>query len=106
MSQRLPGQREDEDEETYMARVMKRVEERLAQESKAVPERFSEIGEATTLKREHPVYRTTNNDYGKMAMTQYERPTEYHTVSRHFTEKEHLGQNFEGANFNICKNPS
>ncbi|OHT04937.1 hypothetical protein TRFO_27437 [Tritrichomonas foetus] len=100
-NRRLPGQRDDEDEETYMARVMKRVEERLAQESKQVPERFSEITRAPTLTIEHPVFRTTNHDYGMMDVTQYERPTEYHTVSRRFTEKEHLGANFEGANFNI-----
>ena len=98
---RLPGQRDDEDEETYLARVMKRVDERLSQESKQVPERFSTMSRAPTLTYEHPGFRTTNHDYGLIEVTQYERPTEYHTVSSHFTEKEHLGQNFEGANFNM-----
>ena len=96
----LPGQKPDETEEEYLARIERRVEERLRAEGE-VPERFSEMGVAPTLTREHPVFRTTNHDYGSMPVTEYERPTAYRTVPRTFTEKQHLGQNFEGAGFNL-----
>lgn len=96
----LPGQKEDETEEEYIARIEKRVEERLKAEGE-VPQRFSEMGTAPTFKDEHPVFRTTNHDYGSVPVTEYERPATYRTVSRQFTEKQHLGFNFEHGGFNL-----
>ena len=99
--QRLPGQRPDEDRETYLARIEARVQKELESEHEKVPERFQEMSRAPTLVDEHPVYRTTNHDYGSMPVSQYERPVEYHTCSRAFTEKQHLGLNFEHGGFNL-----
>lgn len=102
MSQHLlPGQKPGEDRETYLARIEARVQERLAKEMGDVPERFSEVTSTGTMKDEHPVYRTTNHDYGSMDMSEYERPAVYKTVSRQFTEKQHLGINFEHGGMNL-----
>jgi hypothetical protein len=96
----LPGQRPDETEEEYTERLAEEVERRVADDG-AVPGRFTQRSRSTTLRREHPVFRTTNHDYGSLQMTEYERPPCYRVVSRHFTEKEHLGVNYEGGGFNI-----
>lgn len=101
MTNRLPGQRPDEDEATYLARIEKRVQEKLEKEYSSVPQRFCEIKSSSLSRSEHPIFRTTQNDYGKMDMTDYERPNVYKTVSRRFTEKEHLGQNYEHCGLNI-----
>ena len=101
MSRLLPGQKPDEDRETYLARIEARVQERLSKETGTVPERFSEVTIKNTFRDEHPVYRTTNHDYGSMDMSEYERPAVYKTVSRQFTEKQHLGLNFEHGGMNL-----
>lgn len=101
MTRRLPGQKEDEDEETYLARIEQRVQERLKKEFEGIPERFSELSGRSTRTIEHPIYRTTANDFGSMDMSEYERPTCYRTVPRQFTEKQHLGLNFEGSGMNL-----
>jgi hypothetical protein len=96
----LPGQRPDETEAEYIARIEARVEERLRHEGQ-VPERFSRMSRSPTLTVEHPIFRTTNHDYGSMPVTEYERPMTYRTVSRQFTEKQHLGLNYEHGGFNL-----
>jgi hypothetical protein len=96
----LPGQLPGETEEEYNERILAKVDSKLADDGQ-VPERFSRTTRSATLRREHPVFRTTNHDYGSMPMTEYERPVTYRVVSRHFTEKEHLGANYEGGGFNI-----
>jgi hypothetical protein len=96
----LPGQRADETEEEYIARVEARIEARIRSEG-VVPARFSRLNVAPTLTTEHPIFRTTNHDYGSMAVTEYERPTTYRTVTRQFTERQHLGLNFEHGGFNL-----
>jgi hypothetical protein len=96
----LPGQRADETEEEYIARVEARVEARIRAEG-AVPERFSRLNVAPTLTSQHPIFRTTNHDYGSMAVTEYERPTRYRVVTHEFTERQHLGLNFEHGGFNL-----
>lgn len=100
-SRLLPGQKPTETQEEYWARIEARVQERLNAEKDQIPDRFSEITVAPTLTSEHPIFRTTNHDYGSMSVTQYERPTTYRTVSRQFTEKQHLGFNFEHGGFNL-----
>ena len=100
-TKRLPGQKPDETQEEYMARVMARVEQKLADEEKAVPERFHELQQESRAPKENPIFRTTNRDYGRQNMSQYEVPTEYHTVNRTFTEKQHLGLNYEHGGFNL-----
>lgn len=99
-NQRLPGQKPDEDVDTYLARIEARVQEKLAAEGQ-VPDRFSTLTSRGTFREEHPIYRTTNNDYGAMDVSEYERPSTYKTVSRQFTEKQHLGINFEHGGFNL-----
>lgn len=96
-----PAQKDDETEEEFYARIMARVEQELNQESSKVPDRFNTMSRAPTLTDEHPVFRTTNHDYGQVPVTGYERPTEYHTVQRRFTEKQHLGMNYEHSGFNL-----
>ena len=97
----LPGQKPDEDRETYLARIEQRVQEKLREEFSSVPERFGEISSKNTFIDEHPVYRTTNHDFGAMDVSEYERPAVYKTVSRQFTEKQHLGMNFEHPGMNL-----
>jgi hypothetical protein len=96
----LPGQRADESEEEYIARVEARIEARIRAEG-VVPERYSRLNIAPTLTFQHPIYRTTNHDYGSMAVTEYERPTTYRIVPHEFTERQHLGLNFEHGGFNL-----
>jgi hypothetical protein len=96
----LPGQRPDETVEEYTQRIEARVEARLRSDGQ-VPERFSRLNRAPTLTVEHPIFRTTNHEYGSMSVTQYERPTTYRTVSRQFTERQHLGLNFVHSGFNL-----
>jgi len=98
---RLPGQRPDEDEETYLSRIEKRVQEKLEKEFSSVPDRFGCLKNSSTKRNEHPIFRTTQNEYGKYEMTDYERPNSYHTVSRQFTEKQHLGMNYEHCGLNV-----
>ena len=99
-SAKLPGQKDDENENEFISRILKRVDDEYEQESK-VPERFFTMKLASTLTHEHPAFKTTNHEYGKLPVTEYERPSEYHTVSRKFTETQHMGLNFEGANLNV-----
>ena len=98
---RLPGQKEDETQEEYLARVEARVQERLNAEANQIPDRFNNYQRPETLQDQHPVFRTTNHDYGAVTMSDYERPTVYKTFSRHFTEKEHLGFNYEHGGMNL-----
>lgn len=100
-NRRLPGQKPGETEEEYYMRLEARVQERLSEEPGKVPERFSQISRAPTLTEEHPIFRTTNHDYGMVNVTEYERPQTYRTVTRQFTEKQHLGFNFEHGGFNL-----
>jgi hypothetical protein len=105
MAQRLlPGQRKGETTEEYEARIEERVEARIRSEGK-VPGRFANLNRPPTLTTEHPIFRTTNHDYGSMSVTEYERPTTYRTVTREFTERQHLGLNFEHGCFNLYKCP-
>jgi hypothetical protein len=96
----LPGQRPGETVEEYTQRIEARVEARLRSYGQ-VPECFSRLNRAPTLTVEHPIFRTTNHEYGSTSVTQYERPTTYRTVSRQFTERQHLGLNFVHSCFNL-----
>ena len=101
MSQKLlPGQKPTETQEEYLERINKRVEERLKYECN-VPERFSNLSSKNSLKIESPIYRTCNNDYGSIDMTEYERPSSYHVIQHTFTEHQHLGQNYEHPGMNM-----
>jgi len=101
MSRRAPGQKPDEDYDTYMKRIEERVQQRLTEEYSSVPDRFGNMSPVATKKTEHPIFRTTTNDIGKMEMSEYERPNVYRTAPRNFTEKQHLGINFEHGGLNL-----
>jgi hypothetical protein len=80
---------------------MKRVEREVNIELEKVPRKFLNRPLPPTYNDEHPIYRTTSHDYGSMAPSSYEVPLGYYTLSRKFTEKQHLGSNYEGGGFNI-----
>jgi hypothetical protein len=82
----LPGQRPGETVQEYTQRIEARVDAPLRSDGQ-VPERFSRLNRAHALTVEHPIFRTTNHEYGSMIVTQYERPTICRTVSRQFTER-------------------
>jgi hypothetical protein len=96
----LPGQLKGESVAEYEERIEQLVALRLKNEGQ-VPGRFANLHRAPTLTIEHPIFRTTNHDYGSMDVTEYERPTCYRTVSRAFTERQHLGLNFLHGGFNL-----
>jgi hypothetical protein len=96
----LPGQRDDETAEAYVARLKAVADARMIRDD-TVPERFSHLGVPRNLTLQHPVFRTSNHDYGSRAVTQYERPITYRPVSHEFTERQHLGINFRHSGFNM-----
>ena len=98
---RGPGQKPNEDYETYIKRIEEKVEQKLKDEYSSVPQRFSDLSTKSTKKDEHPIFRTTTNEFGKMDISEYERPTVYKTAPRNFTEKQHLGINFEHGGLNL-----
>jgi hypothetical protein len=100
MDRPLPGQYPGESIEDYAARIEARVEAQVRSEGQ-IPGRFAQLKVSPTFRTEHPIFRTTNHDYGSMAVTEYERPPTYRTVTREFTERQHLGLNFHHCGFNL-----
>ena len=81
----------------FSAAVAKKTD---AEKEERVPERFSDASKFRhKSKTQHPVYRTSNNDYGRKAPAQQDMPMQWNGLHGEFTESFNgLKVNFTGFN--------